>query len=454
MTTQLISSPVLGKKQISITLPGSKSQSHRVLILCHQLGIDFNQIENLSHSRDTSILVSALLKLNSLKHEIEKNTDFFNWAHYNLLDNEVSQLNNHVSNQLSHESFDFLDAGTPARLILAYFSAIGILTNLTGNASLENRSMQPLIDVLESGGAKFEFPKKPGHFPIEITRPLNKFPMAVIDRSLSSQYVSALMLIAPLYKGKKTIQLKGIEHSNAYIEMTKMTLAEFGIPVTFENNTIEIDDLPLVAPEKILIESDWSSASYFYAVCALNPNFEISINHLSENSCQGDASCVQYFEDLGVSTQFHLSGSTITNTGKVSNAINWNLSNVPDLAPTLIVTAAALGIEGTIEGIENLKFKESNRIDVIKQNLNQFGYLLLQKSESLDVFLLQKLQNFIPQKDQIIQIHTHSDHRIAMAFAPLSTKHPMNIDDIQCVEKSFPNFWDELQKCNFELKSV
>ena len=454
MKNQLIFSPFLGKNQISITLPGSKSQSNRVLILCHQLGIDLNIIENLSESRDTNILKQTFMKLDSLKHEIEKTSDFFNWAHYNLLDNEVSQLNNHVSNQLSHESFNFMDAGTPARLILAYFSALGIITTLTGNSSLENRSMQPLIDVLESGGAKFEFLQKSGHFPIEITRPLNKFPKAQINRTLSSQYVSALMLIAPLFKGEKTIQLTGIEHSNSYIQMTQKVLADFGIESTFNNNAIYIEDQQLQIPSTISIESDWSAATYFYSVCALIPHSEININHLTSNSCQGDAACASFFEDLGVVTSFHELGCTISNTGKTKQSIDWDLSNVPDLAPTLIVTAAALGLEPTIEGIENLKFKETNRIDVINQNLQQFGYQLLQKSESLDVFLLQKMQNFVPQKNQQIYINTHSDHRMAMAFAPLATKHTIIFDDIQCVEKSFPNFWDELQKCNFELKSL
>lgn len=454
MKKHLTYTPNLNTNKIQINLPGSKSQSNRVLILCHQLGLDLNLIENLSDSRDTTILKQTLLKLDSLKHEIEKNTDFFNWAHYNLQDQEVNQLNNHVSNQLGHESFDFIDAGTPARLILAYFSALGIITRLTGNSSLENRSMQPLIDVLESGGAKFEFNKKSGHFPIEITRPLNKFPKAQIDRTLSSQYVSALMLIAPLFKGVKTIQLTGIEHSNSYIQMTQKVMVDFGIKSTFNNNSIIIEDQELVIPKQITIESDWSSASYFYAACALIPHSEITINHLTSNSCQGDAACVTFFEDLGVKTTFHEQGCTLSNTGNRIQSFHWNLSNVPDLAPTLIVTAAALGLEPTIEGIENLKFKESNRIDVLNLNLQQFGYELLQKSESLDIFLLQKLQNLETHKNQEFQIQTHSDHRMAMAFAPLAMKHNIVIDDIDCVEKSFPNFWVELQKCNFELKSI
>ncbi len=454
MKKHLTYTPDLNTHKIQINLPGSKSQSNRVLILCHQLAIDLNSIENLSESRDTNILKQTFIKLDSLKHEIEKTSDFFNWAHYNLHDLEVSQLNNHVSNQLSHESFDFMDAGTPARLILAYFSAMGILTNLTGNASLENRSMQPLVDVLESGGAKFEFHKKSGHFPIEITRPLNKFPKAQIDRTLSSQYVSALMLIAPMFKGDKTILITGIEHSTSYIQMTQKVLADFGIVSTLDKNSIYIEDQQLVVPSKIAIESDWSAAGYFYSVCALIPQSEITINHLTSNSCQGDAACVTFFEDLGVKTSFHELGCTISNTGKTKQSIDWNLSNVPDLAPTLIVTAAALGLEATIEGIENLKFKESNRIDVLNLNLQQFGYELSQKSESFDVFILQKLQNLRPSSDLEIQIQTHSDHRMAMAFAPLAILKNIVIDDIQCVEKSFPNFWDELQKCNFELKSL
>ena len=436
---------------IQISLPGSKSQSNRALILAHQAQMDFNDIHNLSQSRDTQLLKNALLKLNALKKNIEENSDFFSWAHYQLNENEVVHLNNHASNQLEYESFDFMDAGTPARLILAYFSALGIITTLTGNESLENRSVQPLIDVLESGGAKYEYTKKSGHFPIAITKGLWSFPKNTINRTQSSQFVSALMLIAPIYPGIKTIQMEGTVHSSGYIKMTQKVMADFGIECTIDHELQQIviqDQKPIHTA--LTIEGDWSSASYFYAVCALTKN-TIFIADLNEQSCQGDSLCAKFFKELGVQTTFTKNGCDLTYFGTQTQSIKWDLSGVPDLAPTLIVAAAALNIAGTITGIENLKYKECNRIDALNENLAQFGYTLMQSSENLDVFYLQKTQN--PESSITTKfIHTHSDHRMAMAFAPLAVQYALAFDDIDCVEKSFPNFWKELQKCNFEFQ--
>ncbi len=441
----------IASTNIQISLPGSKSQSNRALILAHQAKMNFDGIRNLSNSRDTQLLKSALLKLDALKKIKEENTDFFSWAHYQLTESEVIHLNNHASNQLESESFDFMDAGTPARLILAYFSALGIITSLTGNESLENRSMQPLIDALESGGAKYEYTKKSGHFPISITKGLWSFPKNTINRTQSSQYVSALMLIAPIYPGIKTIQMEGIAHSSGYIEMTKTVLHDFGIDCQIDevNQQIIIGDQKPTA-QNIIIESDWSAASYFYAVCALSKS-DITLPNLKKDSCQGDMHCAHFFNDLGVQTTFNENGCLLSFTGHLVNNTNWDLSGVPDLAPTLIVAAAALQLEGTITGIENLKYKECNRIEVLNENLAQFGYALLQNSENIDAYILQKTQK--PESPNHTKlIHTHSDHRMAMAFAPLAVQYELEFDDIQCVEKSFPNFWKELQKCNFEIQ--
>ncbi len=436
---------------IQISLPASKSQSNRALILAHQAQMDIDNIHNLSQSRDTQLLKSALLKLNGLKKEKEENTDFFSWAHYQLNENEVVHLNNHASNQLEDESFEFMDAGTPARLILAYFSALGIITTLKGNKSLENRSMQPLIDVLESGGAKFEYTKKSGHFPITITKGLWSFPKNTINRTQSSQYVSALMLISPIYPGIKTIQMEGAEHSSGYIEMTQKVMADFGIECTIHSGLQQIiiqDQKPIQT--ELTIEGDWSAASYFYAVCALT-QCSIHMPDLKEITCQGDKVGAQIFNDLGVQTTFSELGCILSYSGNLAKNIDWDLSGVPDLAPTLIVAAAALQLEGTITGIENLKYKECNRIEALNENLAQFGYALLQNTENIDIFYLQKSQKSLVESDSKL-ITTHSDHRMAMAFAPLAVQYELAFDDIECVEKSFPNFWVELQKCNFEFQ--
>jgi 3-phosphoshikimate 1-carboxyvinyltransferase len=311
--------------------------------------------------------------------------------------------------------------------------------------------MQPLIDVLESGGAKYEYTKKSGHFPISITKGLWSYPKNTINRTQSSQYVSALMLIAPIYPGIKTIQMEGAEHSNGYIEMTKKVMADFGIECTINPalQQIIIQDQKPIQTE-LTIEGDWSAASYFYTVCALT-KYTIFIADLNEQSCQGDSLCSKFFKDLGVKTTFTKNGCELTYFGKQIESINWDLSGVPDLAPTIIVAASALQLEGTIFGIENLKYKECNRIDALNENLAQFGYELCQNTENLDVFYLQKTQES-PVEEAIKLIKTHSDHRMAMAFAPLACMYELVFDDIDCIEKSFPNFWVELQKCNFEFQ--
>ena len=434
---------------VSIEIPGSKSQSNRMLMLAHQKRANLNLIQNLSDSRDTQLLLKALQKLDLLKNEIEKNVDYFQWSHYQLQEDEVSDLSNHVSNQLQNEKFDMFDAGTPARMLLAYFSALGIQTQLTGNKSLQNRSMQPLIDVLESGGAKFEFHKEPGYFPLSITRGLAKFPSKKIDRSISSQYVSSMMLIAPIFSTENKIEFEGHEHSQSYIEMTKKCMEDCGIQITIVNNSISILSHQFKFPNHFIIEADWSSASYFYSVCALRPNSNLLIPYLKENSCQGDSACAEFFIDLGVTTVFNQSGCTIAQNISHKSSIDWDLSDVPDLAPTLIATACALDITGKIKGIQNLIYKESNRIESINQIITQLGYIICESSEKFDEYFLQKTEQVSVTK--ILNVKTHSDHRIAMAFATLSTKIPVLIDDVKCVEKSFPNFWNELKKCNFEI---
>jgi 3-phosphoshikimate 1-carboxyvinyltransferase len=248
------------------------------------------------------------------------------------------------------------------------------------------------------------------------------------------------MLIAPIYPGIKTIQMEGIAHSSGYIEMTKTVLNDFGIDCQIDevNQQIVIGDQKPTA-QSIIIESDWSAASYFYAVCALS-KLDITLPNLKQDSCQGDMLCAQFFNDLGVQTTFNENGCLLSFTGHLVNNTNWDLSGVPDLAPTLIVAGAALQLEGTITGIENLKYKECNRIDALNENLAQFGYTLLQNTENIDVFYLQKTQD--PSVKSVSKlIKTHSDHRIAMAFAPLAMQYELLFDDIECVVKSFPNFW-------------
>lgn len=404
------------KKSISADVPSSKSHSHRAMILSFIASNSLEKIQNLSTARDTQLLINA-----------------------------IQQLSN------SEEStFEFKDAGTPARLFISLCAALNKPVTITGNKSLENRSMKPLIDVLISSGAEILYKKNEGFIPLEIIKGITKFDSITIDRTISSQYVTSLMLIAPLFDGIKTIQLTGDSHSDEYIEMTKSVLTDFGIQCKIENqNKITIGAEKPKLPENYTIESDWSSAGYLIALASVMEGVTVEINSLSSNSCQGDAKSLAIWQQLGIAFEetngmmrFSRSQSPIPKKS------TWDLSQFPDMAPTLIIAAALNQIECSIQGIENLKYKECDRIAALRQILNLIGYSL---TGELNHYQLTRTGTI--SSEPIWEIKTQNDHRMAMVGALLSIKNPVIIDHPNCVEKSFPQLWELWQKCNFELSN-
>jgi 3-phosphoshikimate 1-carboxyvinyltransferase len=394
--------------KVKITLPLSKSLSNRILILSHFCRLYEKELPILSDSRDTQLLQKALYS--------------------------------------NSESLDFMDAGTPSRLALAYFAATGRLVTITGNQSLKNRSIRPLVNALILGGAEIEYLENAGFFPVRITKKLSHFPENPINRSESSQFVTALLLVSVLFSGDKHLYLQGTEHSNEYISMTLQVLKEWGIESSWKDDVLTVFGGCLTRPLPITVEADWSAASYFYALQAMQPEHSFFLEGLTTASKQGDRALSSIFQQFGVESLFETQGVQLQFVQiKKQNLITLDLADVPDVVPSIVVAAVGRNQELLLKGIQNLKYKESNRIDVMNENLQCFGWQL--EAQNDHDYLLK--QTHIPQEK--VYIHTHGDHRMAMAFSLLATKQPLFIDDIECVEKSFPLFWKALQSCNFEL---
>ena len=372
-------------------------------------------IDALSESRDTALFTQCL----------KSNTDYFN----------------------------FLDAGTPARFALAYFATKNKSITLDGNNSLKRRSIAPLVDALSRKGAKFEYLNEEGFFPVKIIKGVNKSHPSFetpweIDSKESSQFVSALMLISSLEGFPQEIKVNGLDHSWSYIRMTQQALRIWRIPCAIQEGHIRMDNRNIKPPPSLEIEADWSSSAFFYLVSLIS-NQNLRFSGLQELSYQGDAVVTEWFEGLGVKTLNHKNHTSLSNSSiTISNHTDFDASEYPDLVPVLISALVYLKIEATIYGIENLKKKESNRIDSINANIKQLSAQLI---EHHDGSFKLKIDSELPTLKEF-NIQTFSDHRIAMAFAPWACQIPnVYIDDWKCTDKSFPNFWNELQKCGYTL---
>lgn len=384
---------------IQIELPASKSLSNRYLILKAALEATF-KISNLSDSEDTLNLIKGL--------ECKSNT------------------------------LELGEGGTTYRFLLAYFAATKSNLNLNCAPSLKLRPIAPLVQVLESMGANIDYLEKDGFPPICIKNPIKNFSHLEINRTISSQFVSALLLIAPKYAGIKTIKLIGTNNSDSFIRMTLDCLAKFGIESKFEKDTILIFETPRnLRLEEVEIESDWTSASYFYAISALR-GLDITLN-INYPSIQEDSELVNIFKKFGIETVKNEYGIRIAKVAEVEKQWEFDLKQNIDLAPALIVLDALLETHIRFTGIENLRFKECDRILALQENLKLLGILFENKGSFWENIGTLK----IPDK---INIETYGDHRIAMSFALLKFYTEVQFDNPDCVQKSFPKFWEEFNK--------
>ena len=390
-----------------LKISGSKSETNRLLIL-KALFSDFD-IKNISNSDDSKTLEKAL--------------------------------------KSKEKIIDIHHAGTAMRFLTAYFSQLeGREVILTGSKRMQERPIKILVDSLISLGADIYYEKKIGYPPLRIKGKKIKGGSIKLPAGISSQYVSALLLIAPALENGIELSLLGKTTSLPYIEMTLFLLKNFGVKTYFDGKKIKINPNIQFKKAKQTVESDWSSASYFYSIVALSKNAEIKLSSYKSKSLQGDSVLKNIYEKLGVKSIFK-DNSLLLKKEEINfpNCIDLNLSKAPDIAQTIAVTCYGLGIGCNLEGLHTLKIKETDRLVALERELKKLGATIKITESSL---ILSPGNNF----KQNCSISTYNDHRMAMSFAPLSLKIPIQIKDHKVVSKSYPNFWKDLVKLNFIIQ--
>ncbi|HSQ47129.1 MAG TPA: hypothetical protein VLM44_09450 [Lutibacter sp.] len=381
-----------------IQITGSKSETNRLLIL--QQFYPNLTIENTSNSDDSVLMQKALAST----------ADEINIGH----------------------------AGTAMRFLTAYFSVkVDSEIVLTGSHRMKDRPIKILVEALTSLGANIQYMEKDGFPPLKITGKKMAKDFVEIEGNVSSQYVSALLLIAPTLQNGLKLKFKGEVTSVPYIKMTLQLLAELSIDYAWEGNLITVHPKPIIEPKTVVVESDWSSASYYYSLCAFSPNSEITLSSYKKNSLQGDSVLATIYENLGVSTEFSENAIILKNKQNINlQPLTLNLINAPDIAQTIAVTCFGLGIECYLSGLHTLKIKETDRLVALKTELEKLGGEVILTNETLHLQPSTKI-------NENISIATYDDHRMAMAFAPLAVKVAIEIEDAGVVSKSYPTFWED-----------
>lgn len=393
-----------------LKLPSSKSISNRALIL-NALSNSPYQVENLSNCDDTQVTIAAF------------------------------QSNTH--------HIDIHAAGTAMRFLTAYFSGQEGERTITGTPRMQQRPIRLLVDALRSLGANIEYLNNEGFPPLKINGQKLTGGTLTLEGNVSSQYISALLMIAPYMEKGLSLTLSGEIISKPYIEMTIQLMREYGVSTDWDGNIIRIAP-QRYTPTAFHVESDWSAASYWYEIASLIPNSVFELSGLKNPSTQGDARIAEFFKPLGVETQYTETGIRLTHTDIRKNEINLDLTNQPDLAQTLVVTCALLNIPFRFTGLQSLKIKETDRITALKTELSKLGYVITDKNNSVLEWDGQR-----KSPETAPDIDTYDDHRMAMAFAPAAVLFPkLIINHPEVVSKSYPDFWNDLRQCGFSINEV
>tara|TARA_Y100001933_G_scaffold265051_1_gene334734 strand:- start:29406 stop:30662 length:1257 start_codon:yes stop_codon:yes gene_type:complete len=396
------------KKAIAIT--GSKSETNRSLLL--QALFPNIKIENLSNSDDGEVMQKGLAKSSGV--------------------------------------VDIHHAGTAMRFLTAYFaSQDGKQVTLTGSQRMQERPIKILVEALRSLGADIQYEKEEGYPPLRIIGKKLEKSQVSLPANISSQYISALLLIAPSLEHGLELDLIGKITSVPYIKMTLALLDQIGVQTFFGGNKIMVKPKQKVDDTTLVVESDWSSASYFYSISAMSElGTEIQLSSYKENSLQGDSVLAEIYKDFGVETTF--SGNTIhlkKVTAVGSNNLKYDLSNAPDIAQTIAVTCLGLGIGCHLTGLHTLPIKETDRLAALQMELGKFGAKVDIDSESLTLTPQAQLKGGV-------SVDTYNDHRMAMAFGPLALKVDFAVNDAQVVSKSYPDFWKDLKILGFGIEEL
>lgn len=395
---------------ISITITGSKSETNRLLIL--QALYPELSIENGSNSDDSQLLQKALSS--------------------------------------SQKSIDIHHAGTAMRFLTAYFSTQEHReVILTGSTRMQQRPIAVLVEALRQLGAEISYVNEEGYPPLRIKGKKFTTKKVSIQAGVSSQFISALLLIAPALPQGLELQLIGTITSRPYIEMTLAQLASIGVQYRFNGNTITVQPLSKISSSKCTVESDWSSASYYFGFVALSNNAKVTLRSFQKRSLQGDMALVELYKSLGVTTTFSEENSITLQkyNGLLTQHFEADLTETPDIAQTIAVTCFGLGISCKLTGLHTLKIKETDRLQALKNELEKLGGQVKISENSLEIVQSSTLHEHR-------SIKTYQDHRMAMAFAPLAQKVPLYIENAGVVSKSYPSFWTDVKKLGITSKEM
>ena len=405
----LILKPSVVNNRHTLAITGSKSETNRLLLL--QALYPNLILENTSNSDDSEVMEKGLSS--------------------------------------NYEVIDIHHAGTTMRFLTAYYA---IQENrevvLTGSPRMQERPIAILVEALRQLGAEINYEKKEGFPPISIKgKKLSKSKVS-LPANVSSQYISALLLIAAKLENGLELTLEGEITSVPYIKMTLALLNEIGVETSFIGNKIGIHAKLATQISKIItVESDWSSASYYYSIVALSElGTKITLSSFKENSLQGDSVLAEIYKNLGVETVFKANTILLRKTNNsLLTTQNLQLNNAPDIAQTIVVTCFGLGVGCKLMGLHTLKIKETDRLTALKNELTKLGAKVSITNESLTLEPTSTINN-----DVVIK--TYQDHRMAMAFAPLALKVPIIIEEAEVVSKSYPTVWEDLKSIGFIIK--
>jgi 3-phosphoshikimate 1-carboxyvinyltransferase len=432
---------ILTKKSRSIKgtihLTGSKSECNRALII-EALSNGKVKVENISDAADTVTLLSALrLEVGDQRLEVGDQR----------LEEVAYSFSNKSEIEHPKSEINIGPAGTAMRFLTAYFALQDEEVILTGSERMKQRPIGILVDALRELGAHIEYIENEGFPPIKLKGGFEQLSDKVsIKGNISSQYITALLLIAARLPFGLELHIEGDLTSRPYVDMTLAMLQSAGIQHTWEDNVISIQHQEF-ASTSLHIEPDWSAASYWYAVAALADDAELFLPGLTQYSLQGDSVITEIMANFGITSQFKDGGVYLQKEIKPIFRKIFDLKECPDLAQTIIVVCAALGHDATFTGLETLKIKETDRIKALQNELAKIGVKLIEKGQ---VYKLDCSEKFIPER---IFVSTYEDHRMAMAFAPLALLiNEVEIENAQVVEKSYPAFWKDLERVNFEVK--
>ena len=397
----------------TVKLPASKSISNRILIIQALSNLSFD-IKNLSLAEDTSLMQNLLQKIES--------------------------------NKETGTQIDCGNAGTVFRFLTAFLANTQGQWKLTGSDRMKKRPVKILVDALIELGANIKYKEKSGYPPLLIRGNRLNGNNIKIDAGISSQYISALLMLAPILPEGLELQLSGKITSSPYIDMTLDIMQKTGISWKYNNSIIKIPPQKYQA-NSFVVESDWSSVAYWYEIASFSKEVNIFLPGLKKDSCQGDAILPEIYKKLGIQTDFQETGIRLIKRGKTVESLSFDFIPYPDLVQSVVVTCAGLNIPGEFIIPENLRIKETDRVSALLNELKKLGYeIKLEKTENHSILSLQKTEKQL-ETNNVKTIKTYEDHRMAMAFAPLCLLHEnLQIEKPEVVSKSYPSFWEDLKK--------